>query len=301
MSRSTKRITVGYDGSPQAGTAVDWAAAEAARRRAQLLVTCVTDHSRAVGVDSGAAAWLPAAALHASRMIAQDGAERAVKAFPQLRVEVATPVGHPAAALIEAGRDSAMLVLGPSGHSSLIGTLLGSVAFAVTAHAHCPVVVARGEANRRPGPGTPVVVGVDDSGSCSAALRFAAETAAGSGAPLTVVCAWLPTLPGGWASAYWAVAAPTLDSDAAAREAAEQVANAAAAHVRLQYPQVQVSPSAVSGEPVPSIVSLTRPAALVVVGARGRGGFTGLLLGSVSRGLALHSPCPVAVVRGHRA
>lgn len=65
-----------------------------------------------------------------------------------------------------------------------------------------------------------------------------------------------------------------------------------------RHPDVTVTRHSFRGLPVESLVEQSDKACLVVVGSRGRGGFAGLLLGSVSRGVMHRSHCPVAVVRG---
>ncbi|WP_265584010.1 universal stress protein [Streptomyces chromofuscus] len=63
-----------------------------------------------------------------------------------------------------------------------------------------------------------------------------------------------------------------------------------------KYPQVEVRHTVVRGHPVRVLSDAAQWAVLLVVGSRGLGGFSGLLLGSVSQGLLHHAPCPVAVV-----
>lgn len=75
-----------------------------------------------------------------------------------------------------------------------------------------------------------------------------------------------------------------------------EVAETLAGH-RDRYPDVEVAVQLVHDRPAESLVEASEDAPLVVVGARGRGGFAGLLLGSVSRELLMHASGPVAVVR----
>jgi nucleotide-binding universal stress UspA family protein len=287
-------VVVGYDGSTGAGGAVDWAAAEAWRRGAGLLVVTVSDASNGEP-DEGVEAW-PSAELQAARRTAGEGAERARKAFPELRTMVAAPYRHPAEALIELSRGTELLVVGASGHGQLAGTLLGSVAFSVIAHAGCPVVVVRGDSERAPGPGAPVVLAIDGADTCPRAVEFAGRVADGCGAALTVVHVWAAVPAGGFAGAYWPEVEPHIDGVVADSQA---MLRAVATRLLERHPGLIVRTRAVQGHPVSTLPTVARDegAALLVAGARGRGGFAGLLLGSVSRGLILTAPCPVAVVR----
>jgi nucleotide-binding universal stress UspA family protein len=66
---------------------------------------------------------------------------------------------------------------------------------------------------------------------------------------------------------------------------------------RVRYPDVAVEQAVVRGGAARTLVAESARAQLLVVGARGHGGFVGLLLGSVSRAALLHAACPVAVIR----
>jgi nucleotide-binding universal stress UspA family protein len=301
MSRSLRQVIVGFDGSVQAGVAVEWAAGEAARRRSPLHIVCVTDHSRVVEVDAQAAAWLPGPALTRSRQLAEQAAEQARKVEPELRVDTEVLLGHAAAILIEASRRASVLVVGANGHGSVAGSALGSVAFEVAAHGHAPVVVVRGAAETDRGSGRPVVVGVDDSANCRSAVTFAGDLAEQLQAPLTVACAWSPVSASGTGEAYWTEAAPTLDPDLLASQAAAETARSAADIVSAAHPRLRIRAVAIPGPAARRLALISDEAAAVVVGARGRGGFAGMLLGSVSRELTLTARCPVAVVRRQHA
>src|SRR5690606_17633072 len=80
-------------------------------------------------------------------------------------------------------------------------------------------------------------------------------------------------------------------------EAKRYVAEAVAI-AEKDAPGLAVSGEVIEGPPVPVLLEAARRAALIVLGSRGLGGFTGLLVGSVAVQLAAHSPCPVVVTRG---
>lgn len=136
----------------------------------------------------------------------------------------------------------------------------------------------------------PVVVGVDDSPGSVAALRFALREAVLRAAPLRVVHAWtVPAL--GEAAGMVPLLLDDLrrEEQAVLDRAIEQATEGADPGVELQRVLVEDPPGR-------ALVEASRDAQLVVVGSRGRGGFAGLLLGSVSQQVAHHAPCPVVIV-----
>lgn len=142
-------LVVGYDGSAHSEAAVDWAAMEAGRRGTGLTVLFAADSP---GLPAGPALPIPDL-LEWAREVAQGGAVRARKA--EVDVEIVARSGSPARALVEASMTAELVVTGSRGHGGLAGALLGSVAFSVTAHAHCPAVVVRGDESTLAGPGPP--------------------------------------------------------------------------------------------------------------------------------------------------
>jgi nucleotide-binding universal stress UspA family protein len=137
-----------------------------------------------------------------------------------------------------------------------------------------------------------VVVGVDGSEQSTAALGFAFEWASGHGLPLVAVYAWrgLPTANLGPVTAWHYD--PVQARQEAARLLAEQLAGWPDKYMDVSVARCEV----LSFNPAETLVDASRTASLVVVGSRGRGGFAGLLLGSVSRTLVHHACGPVAVV-----
>jgi nucleotide-binding universal stress UspA family protein len=81
--------------------------------------------------------------------------------------------------------------------------------------------------------------------------------------------------------------------EAAARERLEEAVAAESMASGLPRPEIVVA----EGAPAANLIRQAQGAALLVVGSRGRGGFAGLLLGSVSQQCAQHAPCPVVIVR----
>ncbi|MFE6868687.1 universal stress protein [Kitasatospora sp. NPDC057692] len=136
-----------------------------------------------------------------------------------------------------------------------------------------------------------IVVGVDGSPASERALRWAVDYARLTGGTVHAVAAWEYPAFYGWAGA--SVPAPEFNpEELAGKTLSDTVAKTVGAE-----PDVRITESVVPGNAAQALLDAARGAALVVVGSRGLGGFTGALLGSVSRHLTEHAPCPVVVIR----
>lgn len=300
MDTLTGRIVVGYDGSEQSCAAVDWASAEAQRRGLSLTVLHAVDYLGLMPNVMGPSGW-PAAFADSAGKIATAGANRARNRESGISVTPLTEIAGAASALVQASKAAALLVLGTHGRGNVPGVLLGSVAFTVAGHAHCPVVVVRGDSGRRAGPNRPVVVGFDGSPGSAEAVRYAADVAADTGAPLTVITAYRPTSPwilSGVDIASHPMARDRPDFEAIVRETARETAIDALEIARQRHPGLPAAQRAARGGAADVLASAAGRAGLLVIGSRGRGGFAGLLLGSVGHRVIHTSPCPVVVVHG---
>jgi nucleotide-binding universal stress UspA family protein len=139
-----------------------------------------------------------------------------------------------------------------------------------------------------------IVVGIDGSPGSLDALGWAAEEARARGVPLRAVFAWSYPL---YAYSGYVAVPPDAPFEDAAGAAMRQAM--AEARSRFDLDGVDVSFELVKGTPAEVLIEASRGAGLVVVGRRGRGGFTGLLLGSVSGTVTAHAHCPVVVVHRH--
>lgn len=139
-----------------------------------------------------------------------------------------------------------------------------------------------------------VVVGEDGSRSSGRALRWAFDWAQRVSGRVEVIRAWTlstaPT-PATWERGF----VPPVDdfADAVQQQLARTVEPIAA-----DYPGVGFTCRAVHGAAAPALLQASEHADLLVVGARGMGGFLGMLLGSVSESCVRHASCPVLVIRG---
>jgi nucleotide-binding universal stress UspA family protein len=286
MTDKKSEILVGVDGSESSLRAAEWAAADAAAVGVNVTVCYVSDVSALADVP------LPQEVRRAARAYGDRMVDRAL-----VRIRHAAPVdaagevadGNPAAELIRRAAGAEQVVLGSRGAGGFERLVLGSVSAEVAAHAPCPVVVVRGEGYER----HEVVVGVDASYRSHRALEYAFQYAARHGGRIHAVHAVHDR----------AASLPMPPVPAAARVAPEQHLTArdlladAVAPWALKYPTVDVEITVVDGSAAWALVQASKGAALAVVGSRGHGGFTGLLLGSVSQALLRHADCAVAVVR----
>lgn len=301
MGATTGTVVVGYDGSTCGDFAVDWATREASGRGLPLTVLAAANATGYYPGHVGSTAWLPDTVMEHAAELAGKGAERARRTDPDLDVRVEVDPGGPSRALVHASRTAAMLVVGSRGHGELVGDLLGSVATPVAAHAECPVTVVRGDRSRAIDGTHPVVVGVDGSAGGDVALDEAADHARAHGAELHLVSSFHMPEMQTWQAEYWAAMRPGHTPADAARGAAQELLDAARERVLERAPELVVVTHAVEGKPATVLHDAAWDAGLLVVGSRGHGGFSSLLLGSVSRKAVHHSPCPVLVVHSPTA
>jgi nucleotide-binding universal stress UspA family protein len=137
-----------------------------------------------------------------------------------------------------------------------------------------------------------VLVGHDGSECAQEAVQWATGLASRAGYPLHVLRAWKITTAPQPATLEAGYVPPLEDFEKAVREKLE--AHVAAAGLD---PALVVSCHVAHGNPARALIESAAGADLLVVGARGRGGFAGLVLGSVSDQCVRHAPCPVTVVR----
>ena len=134
-----------------------------------------------------------------------------------------------------------------------------------------------------------IVVGIDGSQCSRRALHWALSEAELRNADVDVVHAW--EMPVAFGTIPGEMAYDTTALEEAARATVDEMVAAA------QQPGVRVEKIVTYGPAAATLLEAAKGADLVVVGSRGRGGFTGLLLGSVGQAVAHHAPCPVVIVR----
>lgn len=142
-----------------------------------------------------------------------------------------------------------------------------------------------------------MILAVDGSEAGEAAVGFAFAEAALRKAPLVALHVWNTFSERAYEGPGDPLTAVVADVDRI-REAEQRLLDETVAPWRKVHPEVVVERRLVRSRIRPALIDASRGAQLVVTGARGRGGFTGLLLGSVSQALLHHAHCPVTIVRG---
>jgi nucleotide-binding universal stress UspA family protein len=304
------QIVVGIDGSDGARAAAAWAASEALRRQAPItLVSCydIPIYGEPAGFAAEAVTARVAEIkadhdrmLSEAQLIIHDIAE-------SVEVNVVATLDAALPGLTAAATAKDLLVVGATGQTGRFGELFGSVATGVSHYSRCPVVVvhatprtAQTSADLTGGDRsgtvparamTRIIVGVDGSAAGHDALRWAYDEAAMAKAELTVVHSWIYPYVGLRTGVSEPREEMKLD---AMRELKACVDTLAPLH-----DDVKVHATLAEGSPAECLIQAAADADLVVVGSRGRGGLKAMLLGSVSRAVLQHAPCPVAVIR-HR-
>jgi len=283
MRTGERYVLVGTDGSPQADRAVEWAAAEAARRGRALRIV----HGfiwPLLRVSTAPVPGIEGSGLRAAaEELLAEAARLARTVAPDVPVGTALETGAPVPALLAEADGADLLVIGSRRLDPVTGLIVGSVGVELAACAPCPVVVVN-DAIAGPGAGRHVVVGIDgfdyEHGPAQAAavLDFAFDAAERRAAELVVVHATgRHGHSGAEEASIWSMVGEWMD----------------------KHPDVRVRQVTEPATPATALLTHAAGADLLVLGAHGWGGLAGILHGSVSRQALWRAPCPVAVVRAH--
>ena len=291
-------IIVGVDGSSVSKLAVDWAARDAAMRNIALTMVNVQDppmlltnptpftFGGGMSMAPGYREWQQ----DAGREILNDAFKTVRDATKGSPIEVTSEMvnGPAVRTLVNLSKEAQLVVVGSRGRGALARVLLGSVSTGLVHHAHCPVAVIHDQYPLTAHPSeAPVVVGIDGSPASELATSIAFDEASWRGAELVAVHAWSDTevfeFPGVDRSTIQALGEETLSERLAGWQE--------------RYPDVSVRRVVVADRPAQELVEQSKSAQLVVVGSHGRGGFTGMLLGSVSTAVAQSAQVPTIVAR----
>ena len=189
MSDNTTRygILVGVDGSAGSDAAIRWAANEAVLRGRQItlmhVVTPVVVGWPMGPVQANIAEWQEDNAREViadAQKVLQSGVSPTEMPIVQREVRYAGAVSS----LVDATKDSCMVVIGASGTGAVGQSVLGSVSSGLLHHSHCPVTVVHEDPSHVAGPDTPVLVGIDGSPASDAATAFAYDEASRRGVDL---------------------------------------------------------------------------------------------------------------------
>ncbi|NDK32486.1 universal stress protein [Nesterenkonia haasae] len=297
-------VLVGFDGSDQSIQALHYGALAA--RSSGRILTVVTAFTVPPQVYTTLAAVPNTSeertALAAAKAVLAE-ARTCLRDYPG-KVFYRVERGDAAGVLVDLSALAELVVVGSRGRGGFVGRILGSVSSALPAHAHCPTVVVHrdyriseteGPARFVPQPDQrPIIVGTDRSRHSRVAALHAAQVAQDRGATLHMLMA-LPSLEG-WADWYPEVITANRDMTSRRVSQLEETLQAEVDWLAGHYSSVPITAAVKPGDPVALLSRATAQAQLTVVGNRGRSGFTGVLLGSVSRGVLLRAEGPVMVV-----
>jgi nucleotide-binding universal stress UspA family protein len=289
-------IIVGVDQSEAAKAASRWGAEEARIRNDELTLIHVWQPLDFV---------FPASALSVPPIDYHDDLEQNAQqvmeaallelgdAAAGLDVRTRVIEGSVAGSLLEAAEGAELLVVGSHGRGAVLGALLGSVSQQCAHHTPCPLAIVRSDGQKETPAAGNVVVGVDASENSEAALHWALGEAERRSAHVLALHAW--SFPAAANIGYLPTESVEMIRDAATTAVDDIVRRASG-----RYPGVKCEQVVTNGPAAQVLVEAAHGASLLVVGTRGRGGFTSLLLGSTSQQCAHHAPCPIVIVPSTR-
>ena len=268
--RMARRAIVGWDASPAADRALNWALTGPATGEIVLVHV----------IDS------PAGASDVAQDAIAAEAARIRDTHPDLTVNTELLQGDPVEVLVGFSSRSSIVVVGTDREHGGGIQYRWSIGARLAAAARGPVaIVPQGQGHRQT-----IVVGVDGSPASEAALKFAAEEAVRLGMTLRAVLGWQE--PPVWMDA--------VVPDPAYLQSLEvmygEVLDDAAQTLAERYPGLRIDRMLIRGPAQKALLDASEDAALLVVGNHGLRGLKRFLLGSVSRSVVLRAACAVVVV-----
>jgi nucleotide-binding universal stress UspA family protein len=279
-------FVVGIDGSVGSRYALDWAIEDATFRHAPLELVHAWRPMFRTDAGHGQTDASIVSLAHSDSLLAAALGHAQVTA-PSLAISGHLMEGRPSAVLLEAAAGGRVLVVGSRGLGGYRDLQLGSVGLHAVVHSSGSVVIVRGQLRRK----GPVVVGVDGSAGSALALSVAFEEASVRNCPLLIV----------WALYVHSTEEGVPDyarALAGLKAFADDALHKFVAAASLRHPDVAVEMSSPVGYPAEVLAKASVTGRLLVVGARGSGGFSGMRLGSIAHAVAHQSSSPVMVVRG---
>lgn len=281
-------VVVGYDGSDGSARALEWATQEARLRGLPLEIVAVWDEPT-VDVGMGAGSVVdPNLALVLEKR-AQDIAAEGAALVSDLPVTGRAVAGPAAAALIEMSHDADLIVTGSHSKRGVAEILLGSTSDQVATHSTCPTLIVR----PKPIENNRLAVAVDSSEPSERALDWAFDAASRRGWKLRVIHAWDVHVVGFDVDDSTYPEGGILDEVKAAET---RLSSEVLAGHRAKYPDVEVEVLIDRGNTDRVVLDASRDCDLLVVGSKGHGALTSMLLGSVTHRVLHHATCSVAVV-----
>jgi nucleotide-binding universal stress UspA family protein len=286
-------VVVGTDGSPSSRVAVRWAAREAAMRHVPLTVVHV---AAVLPVAASTLAWpvgrIPEEVLeiqeNEARRVIADAIKVVEDSGDRLEINSELFFGGPVPTLVDLSKEAQLVVVGCHGRTGQHRRLLGSVSTGLIHHAHGPVAVVHDEVpSSERSAQLPVLVGIDGSRASELATAIAFDEASWRGVDLMALHIWGDADMSTVFGMEWSALQTAADKTLAERLAGWQE----------RYPDVKVRRLVEFEEPARHLLEQAERAQLVVVGSHGRGGFAGMLLGSVSTAVAQAARIPVIVAR----
>ncbi|HTZ14507.1 MAG TPA: universal stress protein [Mycobacterium sp.] len=287
--RTQSTLVVCVDGSGPSDAAVRWAVGESVMRERPITLIHVVAPTP---IDSTMApdGAIPQVRLDQARQIVQHSREIADELtdgkHPRMQTEIT--YASVVSTFIEASQHAYMMVTGSRGVDASSAYRLGSVSAALLRDARCPVAVVhdRQHVGQNVADASPVLLGIDGTPASEAATALAFDEASRRQVPLLALHAWSDV-----------GVFPILGMDwHVNRDQGDEVLGERLAGWHERYPDVQVERKLVCDVPARWLVQESTRAQLVVLGRRGRGGYPGMRLGSVSSAVAQSARVPVIVV-----